>query len=196
MKITSFALTALLLIINTSYSQTAKPKISFAKQSTYEISGDISLYSNEYVYGETIYSQGGSSTLTTFQLNASFGYFILDHLKLSIEPAVSYSVYEDNSSTDLKIYFSPEYVFITKSEVYPFIGASAGYTSSSYTHSNAHGGFSWGFKGGIKVNAWGNALINVGFTYYRETYNYTASFGDVKQHYNILGVRAGLSVFF
>jgi hypothetical protein len=196
MKITSFALTALFLVGIASHSQTIKPKITFAKQSTYEIGGDIMMYSSEYVYENTIYTLGGSTTITTFQLNGSFGYFVMDHLKLSVEPAISHSVYGDNSSTNLKLYFSPEYVFITKSEVFPFIGGSVGYTSSSYAHSNAQGGFSWGFKGGIKVNALGNALINMGFSYYRETYNYTASYGDVKQHYNIFGIKAGLSVFF
>lgn len=197
MKITSFAVIALLLIAATLNSQTIKPKSIYAKQKTIEIGGDIMLYSSEYVYERSIYSNGGSSTVAVFQIDGSFGYFVIDHLKFSIEPAITYSTYKNNSSSNLKLYITPEYVFTTKTPVYPFIGCSAGYTSNSYSDSRSDGGFSWGAKGGAKINAFGNALINVGVSYYRETYNYNDSYaGELKRYYNIIGIDAGLSIFF
>jgi hypothetical protein len=200
LKITSFAVIALLLARFTSDAQTIKPKSTYAKQTTYEIGGDIMLNSTEYKRDQTSITDETSSTTTNFIIDGTFGYFVIDHLKLAAEPVIQISFYSGSSySRRLKLYFTPEYVFDLKSQVFPYLGCSAGYTSESYSSGEnpTHGGFSWGLKGGVRVNAFGNALINIGISYYQETYNYNDSYlGDVKQHYNILGVKAGLSVFF
>jgi opacity protein-like surface antigen len=200
MKITSFAVIIFILTSLTLDAQTIKPKRIYAKQKTFEIGGDIFLTSTQYTREERGMTTSDDNSTLAFVINASAGLFVIDGLKLAVEPAIGIISYNNSTSTNLKLYFTPEYVFDMKNEVYPYIGGSIGYTSSSYSNSSSssptQSGFSWGGKGGIKINAFGNALINVGISYYRETYNYTASFGDVKQHYNILGVKAGLSVFF
>jgi opacity protein-like surface antigen len=128
-------------------------------------------------------------------INASAGIFVADGLKLAVEPAFEIRSYDNSSSSEFKLYLTPEYVFNLNSEIYPFIGGSVGYTSLS--SGSAENGFSWGVKGGIKINPLGNVLINVGISYYQETYNYTDGYlGDVTQHYNILGLKGGLSLFF
>ena len=200
MKLTSFAVIALLLISITSDSQTIKTKSIYAKQKTFEIGGDIMINSIEYTFEESNYSMyNGSHTTTNIIIDGTVGMFVIDGLKLALEPAIQLSYSEGSSWNQSKIYFSPEYILNMKSNVYPYLGGSAGYTSQSYSGSSSatHGGFSWGLKGGIKINAFGNALINVGISYFREKYDYSDSFsGDVKNHYNILALKAGLSIFF
>lgn len=201
MKITSFAVAAILLLSATfSDAQTIKSKSIYAKQKTFEIGGDFMFNSTEYFRSQTsISSVSNSSTTTNLIINGAAGIFVIDNLKLSIEPAIQLSYFEGDSWRQLKIYFSPEYYFNMKGIVYPYLGGAAGYSSESFSGSNSpsRGGFSWGLKGGIKVNAFGNALINAGVSYYRETYDYSDIYlGDVKQHYNILGFKVGISIFF
>jgi hypothetical protein len=201
MKITSFAIIALLLIAVTSNSQTIKQKSVYAKQMTFEIGGDIFVNSTNYTREKTKYNSSINETQQNYIIDVNAGIFVVNGLKLSIEPAIEISSYNDYTMTHLKLYFTPEYVFNLKSVVYPYIGGSVGYTSANYSSplssSPSQGGFSWGAKGGMKVNAFGNALINVCVLYYQETYNYTDSYeGDVKMHNNIFGVKAGFSVFF
>ena len=201
MKITSFALIALLLIAVTSDSQTTKQKSIYAKQMTYEIGGDIFLSSTNYTREKTMYNLSINETQQNYVIDINAGLFVVNGLKISVEPAIGISTDDNYTSTRLKLYFTPEYVFNVKAEYYPFLGGSVGYTSSSFSGSigsnPTQGGFSWGAKGGIKVNAFGNALINISVLYYQETYNYTSSYeGDVVQHTNIFGVKGGLSLFF
>lgn len=201
MKITSFAVIALLLVTVTSNSQTIKQKSIYAKQMTYEIGGDIMINSTEYKYDQsTISMYNSSSTTTNLIIDGNAGIFVVDGLKLGVETAIQLSYPEKGSSfTLLKIYFAPEYILNVKSNIYPYLGGAVGVLSlsSSQSYYPTHGGFSWGLKGGVKINAFGNALINVGISYYHETYDYTDNhYGDVKQSNNILALKAGLSIFF
>jgi hypothetical protein len=187
------------MITVTTSSQTIKPKSIYAKQKTFEIGGDIFLTSTKYTREETGHSSSDHSQVD-FIINGSAGLFVIDGLKLSVEPAIQITAYEDDTWTHLKLYFTPEYVFNTKSNIYPYLGGSVGYTSSAYSYSAGssqnQSGLSWGGKAGLKINVLGNALLNAGFSFYRETYNYTPSYGDVKQHYDVFGFKLGFSVFF
>ena len=195
MKITSFAVIALLLIAVTSDSQTTKQKSIYAKQMTYEIGGDLFFSSTQYTREYSMSTSSSDYTVRDYVINVSAGMFVINGLKLAVEPAFEVMSYENSSSSELKLYLTPEYVFDMNSEVYPFIGGSVGYTSLS--SGSAKNGFSWGVKGGIKINPLGNVLINVGISYYQETYNYTDGYvGDVTQHNNVLGLKGGMSLFF
>jgi len=199
MRTTAIAIITILIFSFTTEAQSIKPKSIYAKKMTFEVGGDIFFTSTTYSREENGMSTSSSDPELLFIIDGNAGLFAVDGLKLAVEPAIELRSYGSNSTwTKFKLYFSPEYIFDTKNNVYPYLGGSVGYTSSSYSSSNnsPYGGFSWGAKGGVKVNPFGNALINVGFSYYRETYNYTASYGDVKQHYNIMGIKAGFSVFF
>ena len=195
MKSTPLVIVILLLITLTSSSQTIKPKSIYAKQKTYELGGDIFITSTKYHREDPLYISDDHSQVD-FVINGSAGLFVIDGLKLSVEPAIQISVIEDDSWTRLKLYFTPEYVFDVKSNVYPYLGGSVGYTSSAYGNNSNQSGLSWGGKAGLKINILGNALLNAGFSFYRETYNYTPSYGEVKQHYDIFGFKLGFSVFF
>jgi len=197
MKITSFAVIALLLIAVTSDSQTIKQESIYAKQKTFEIGGDLFFSSTQYTREYSMTPSSSSDyTVRDYVINASAGIFVIDGLKLAVEPAFEVMSYENSSSSGLKLYLTPEYVFNMNSEVYPFIGGSVGYTSISST-ARTENGFSWGVKGGIKINALGNVLVNLGISYYQETYDYNeVYYGDVRQHNNVLGFKGGLSLFF
>ncbi len=202
MKTTVMAVITLLIISLTSQAQNIKPKSIYAKRLTFEIGGEVFFTSTSYKYEQSSITQSSSSvTITHFAVNAGAGIFVIDGLKLGIEPAIEIEDYDgEDTWTRVKLYFTPEYVFNSGSNHYFYAGGSAGYTFSSSSTAVGNGpdmgGFSYGVKAGWKVNAFGNALINLGAKYYRETYNYTSSTGDVKQHYNVFGVTAGLSVFF
>jgi hypothetical protein len=200
MKITSLAIIALLLAAFTADAQTIKPKSMYAKQKTFEIGGNI-FFTSETFKTEINGKELDDNDRRTFTANINFGIFVIDGLKLGIEPAIQFIDYgHDDSQTQLKLFFTPEYVFNTKTIFYPYIGGSVGYTSlafsSSVGSSPTESGFSWGVRGGGKINAFGNALINIGISYYSESYNYTQNNNDVKNRWNILGVTAGLSIFF
>ncbi len=200
MKSTPLVIIVLLMIAITSSSQTIKPKSIYAKQKTFEIGGEIFLTSTEYK-SEASYPMYYSSneTVLYFAVNASAGVFVINGLKLGVEPVIAFQSYDNGNQTSLKLYFTPEYIFDLKTNVYPFIGGSVGYTSTSYSNSynsSTESGFSWGAKGGLKVNAFGNALINLGISYYSEVYNYNNTYGEVKRQNNIIGLKAGISLFF
>ena len=204
MKITLFAVIALLLISFTSNSQTIKTKNIYTKQMTFEIGGDI-FYTSETYKTEINGNELEDSDRKIFSLNINGGIFVIDGLKLGIEPTILYTDYgHDASTTQLRLYFSPEYVFSTKTILYPYIGGSVGYTSLAFSSSitpvmpdnPTESGFSWGVKCGGKINAFGNALINIGIKYNSEAYDYTSGSNDVKNRWNILGISAGISIFF
>lgn len=200
MKSIFLVMTILLMITIPSSSQTIKPKSIYAKQKTFEIGGDIFLTSTEYK-SEASYPMYTSSdeTVLYFAVNVSAGVFVINGLKLGVEPVIAFQSYDNGNQTSLKLYFTPEYIFDLKTNVYPFIGGSVGYTSTSFSNSynsSTESGFSWGAKGGLKVNAFGNSLINLGISYYSEAYNYNNTYGEVKRQNNILGFKGGLSLFF
>lgn len=194
MKITSFAVIALLLTV-TSNSQTIKQKSIYAKQMTYEIGGDLFFSSTQYTYNDGTFSH--DYTVRNYAINVSVGFFVIDGLKLAVEPTFDVTSYDNNSWSGFKLYLTPEYVFNMNNEVYPFLGGSVGYTSMSPVNGPTESGFSWGVKGGVKINPLGNVLIDFGLSYYQETYNYSGGFsGEVKQHNNVLGFKGGISLFF
>jgi hypothetical protein len=202
MKTTTFAVITLLILSFTSEAQNIKPKSIYAKRMTFELGGDMFFTSTSYnIPQSTITQTSSSATITIFSVNAGAGIFVIDGLKLGIEPVIEIEDYEgENKWTKIKVYFTPEYVFNAGSDFYFYTGASAGYTFSSGTgfvgSGPDMGGFSYGVKAGWKINPFGNCLFNFGAKYYRETYDYKISSGDVKQSYNIFGVTGGLSVFF
>ena len=203
MKPLTLVILSLLFITFTANAQNIikkTPKLKYTKQLTVEVGGEIFLSSTNGTRTE-FGNERGYGTETFFTLKAGAGIFVINGLKLGIEPAVSIHFYDsDNRWTQLKLYFTPEYVLNTKTIVFPYLGASIGYTSSNYSYSVGSSpnmdGIGYGAKAGLRVNLFGNSLLNFGFAYNRENYNYTASYGDVKQRYDVFGMTLGWSVFF
>jgi hypothetical protein len=176
----------------------------YAKQDIYEFGGEIFFTSttNDYTYSGYGNVYASNSTTTDFAINANAGYFVINGLKLGIEPGIEVIHYW-TTQTWLRLYFTPEYVFDTKTSLYPYIAGAVGYTSVNPYYNQTANGFSWGVKGGLKVNIAGNSLLNIGIRYYEEQYNATYESSSVppstidnKNKIKLLGLSAGWSVFF
>jgi hypothetical protein len=209
MRSLTLAIASLLFITFTGNAQNIKktPKVKYTKPFTVELGGDI-LYSNtSYHYESTggTYNESYDYTDNLFSVDANAGIFVINGLKLGIEPTITVTIYSGgNTSTQLGLYFVPEYVFNTKSIVYPYIGGSIGYTYKKHYNdigiSPTADGLSYGAKAGLKVNFFGNSLLNFGFTFYSENYNSTYNTiyttYDNKTRYDRVALTLGWSVFF
>jgi len=213
MKPLTLVILSLLFITLTANAQNIikkTPKLKYTKQLTVEAGGEIFVTSTTSHREENGIEEPNDWNETIFTLKAGAGIFVIDGLKLGVEPAVTIHSYDgDYRWTQLKLYFTPEYVFYTKSILYPYIGGSIGYTLAKYsgggiTSTNNQDGFSWGAKGGMKINAFGNSLLNFGLSFYSENYNYVYEYSgfnytqsvDIKQRYDVFGMTLGWSVFF
>ena len=197
MRTTSMSLIIIIILFFTtgSYSQNLKHKCS--KQGTWETGGELFFSTSSEEYSETgTVNHDGINTYTNFQLSANAGYFIINGLKLGFEPALEVTDLFGHTDTQLKIYFTPEYVLDIKTNYYPFVSAAVGYLSYSPAYSSTGDGFTWGVKGGVKINAAGNSLLAIALRYYEENYNTLYSIYGSRQKSKQIGISAGWSVFF
>jgi hypothetical protein len=191
----SLIIIMVLFITTGSYTQNLKHK--YAKQGTWETGGELFFSSSEDNYTQTgDLNSDRIDTYTNFTLSANAGCFVINGLKLGIEPAVEVNDIWGNTETRLKLFFTPEYVLDTKSKFYPFIAVSAGYQTYNQTYSNTGDGFTWGVKGGVKLNITGNSLLVIALRYYEESFNVSDNFYSTNQKSKQIGMSAGWSVFF
>ncbi len=169
--------------------QAAPAKGNFAKKGVIELGGSLGYSSQTSVYG----SQTGSTT-STIQLSPYFGYFLSDGFELGVDPFSILSMSSGGSSiTQIMFLVAPSYNFTTNGSVYPFVEALLGYTSIS-GGGETGGGFSWGLKGGIKINVTGNGLLNFGLQYAQ--YTYTPSGASERYGFNTISLSGGFTIFF
>ena len=202
----SITMTIILFFACDTYAQNVKHK--YSSKGTWEFGGDIFFTSTTTDFTDDYpgHQLNETYTETDFAINGEAGYFIIDGLKLGVEPGIeNVSSGSMISYTQLRLYFTPEYVIKTKSILYPYFGGAVGYTALSQEGaSSSQTGFSWGAKLGLKINVAGNSLLDIGFRYYEEQYNATfqdhsynppVSY-DVKNKIKPLGLSLGWSVFF
>ncbi len=132
---------------------------SFATEGTGEIGGNISFQSLTPV------ANGVSGDATTiFAFSPFVGYFPADGFEIGLDPLGITSISSGgHSTTEVMFFVAPAYNFKTQSNVYPFIELLLGYTSQS--NSSTESGFSWGGRGGVKVDVVSHALLNLGVEY-------------------------------
>jgi hypothetical protein len=207
MKSIIFAVTSMFFISLTSYTQNnvqKTDKIKYTRPFTVELGGDLS-FSNTTIrlYETGTYNNAYFYTQNNFSIDATAGIFMVQGLKLGIEPGITISGFSGGSgtTTQLKLYFTTEYVLNTNSIAYPYLGVAIGYSARIYTGSSpTQNGISYGGRAGIKMNFFGNSLLNIGYTYFRENYNYKREgqgFHQVyKQGWDIGAFSTGWTVFF
>lgn len=139
---------------------------SFGTRGDVELAGSISFSSVSVVTG------GNASDATTI---LSFGpqvaYFVADGFEIGFSPGIALypllpglSVMSSggNTTTVLQLFLYPGYNFRTEgSKTTPFLEAPIGYTSVSSGGSDGESGFSWGVRGGVKINVTGQVLLTV-----------------------------------
>jgi hypothetical protein len=211
MRSLALAIASLLFItftVNAQDNIRKSPTSKYAKQLCWEFGGDISFTSTSIHEEQSgTYSNTYDETENIFLIEGNAGIFIVNGLKLGIEPGVAVSSYNgehgSSTTTHLALYFSPEYVFNTKSIVYPYIGGAIGYSSNIYSdneYNPTEDGFSYGARAGLKVNFIGNSLLDFGFVFYSENYHsiydYQYYHIDRKERNDRVGLTLGWSVFF
>jgi hypothetical protein len=204
MKTTLLSLVLFSFLCFTTDTDAQEEAHRYSKKGIWETGGELffTTYQEKHSVDGTGYLYPDSK-YTNFMLSIDAGYFVINGLKLGLEQDLEADDIWGHTRTRIKFYFTPEYVFDTKTILYPYIAVSAGYTLNTYQSSTAQDGFSWGVKGGVKVNITGNSLLNIGLRYYEENYNYNYEyFGAPSTNYSYkdkmknLGLSLGWSVFF
>jgi hypothetical protein len=174
----------------------------FAMKGVTELGGTIS-------YASFIPVSGGQTDDATSILTFApqLGYFVADGIEIGFSPGVSFILFPagvtslsesgSGASTAVQLWLTAAYNFQTSGKtVFPFIEFQAGYTSSDdwLFGSNKASGFSYGFKGGIKVVAVEHLLINIAVQYNLITLN--PSGATERSGFNYLTIGAGVGGFF
>jgi hypothetical protein len=163
----------------------------FATQGVVELGGTAGFSS----YTSVSNGQSSSTTYTTVSLAPSIGYFVADGLEIGLYPVdleIDSHTGATNAVTQFTIMGALAYTARTSGTVYPVIEGEAGYSTVSSGGASASG-FSWGVRGGIKVELAPHALLGIGVHYLQITTNpdgATARYG-----YNLLEIGIGFSVW-
>ena len=163
----------------------------FASQGVMELGGTLGFTS----YTGVSNGQTSSTTYTTFSLAPSVGYFVTDGIEIGLYPVnlqIDSHTGATNSLTQFTIMGALAYNARTSGTVFPVIEGEAGYSTISSGGSSASG-FSWGVRGGIKVEVAPHAMMGIGLHYIQITTNpegATSRYG-----YNQLEVGLGFSVW-
>lgn len=156
-------ITVLLLFSSSNFAQ---DKL-FARKGVVELNGNISFSSY------TIVSNGKTGNTTSiFTFAPQIGYFISDGFEIglgtgiSLIPGISVISPEGgNNSSLVQLFFSPSYNISTENKnLYPFLEAQLGYTSTSSGNSTSSG-FSYGGRGGFKLIAKEHLLFTFSIQY-------------------------------
>ena len=191
----------LALVLALSQSLLIAQESGFAMRGVTELGGTVSYASYTPVSG----GQTGDAT-SIFTLAPQVGYFVADGVEIAFSPGVSFILFpagvtslsgsSGSTSTAVQLWFTAAYNFQTSGKtVFPFIEGQAGYTSSSdwLFGSGKASGFSYGFKGGVKVVAVEHLLINIAVQYNLLTLNQSGA--TERSGFNYLTIGVGIGGF-
>ncbi|HEX2869070.1 MAG TPA: hypothetical protein VHO03_18660 [Ignavibacteriales bacterium] len=156
----------------------------FASPGVVELGGGLTFQSTTNV---TNGNTGG--TTTVFSLQPYVGYFFTDGFELGFNP---FGIQTVEGTTNLLFLLAPSYNFHTGSIAYPFIEALLGI--ASHSDGDTRSGFSWGLRGGVKLNIVGNSNLNLGLEYLQITEN--PSGATSRYGYNQVAFNVGFTVWF
>jgi hypothetical protein len=192
----------LALFLITFHSLSIAQETGFAMKGVTELGGTISYAS----YMPVSNSHTGDAT-SIFSLAPQIGYFVVDGFEIGFSPGVSFLLFPpgvtslsgsgSSASTAVQLWLTAGYNFQTGGKtVFPFLELQGGYTSSDdwLFGSNKASGFSYGFKGGIKVVAVEHLLINIAAQYNLITLD--PSGATERTGFNYLTIGVGVGGFF
>lgn len=174
----------------------------FAMKGITEVGGTISYASFTPV------SNGSTGDATSvFSIAPQVSHFFADGFEIGFSPGVSFFLFPPGvtslsgsgagSSTAIQLWLTTAYNIQTSGKtVFPFVELQAGYTSSNdwLFGSSKASGFSYGFKGGVKVVAVEHLLINIAVQYNLLTLK--PSGATERSGFNFLTIGAGIGGFF
>ncbi|MGE5351670.1 MAG: hypothetical protein ACM3P0_06275 [Acidobacteriota bacterium] len=179
-----FAVLLIVLFLSSSLVYAQRYGGGFASPGVVELGGGLTFQSTTNVAnGNT----GGTTTI--FSLQPYVGYFLTDGFELGFNP---FGIQTGDGTTSLLFLLAPSYNFRTGSLAYPFIEALLGLASTS--DGETRSGFSWGLRGGVKLNIVGNSNLNLGLEYLQITEN--PSGATSRYGYNQVAFNVGFTVWF
>ena len=189
------ACSALVGLISSLPVVTAAQERKFATKGVTEFSGSITFSSYTPVSGgET------GDAITLFSFGPKVGYFPIDGFELGIDPGVSLlpgisieTPSEGEATTVLQLFGFVGYNFqLQGSNAHPFIEVPFGYTSIA-SGDNANTGFSWGVKGGVKIEIVSHVILGIYGEYLLITLNPENS--TDRNGFNFLSFGIGIGAF-
>jgi hypothetical protein len=167
----------------------------FATKGVTEFSGSVAFSSFTPVSNGTT---GDATTL--FSFGPKIGYFPFDEFELGFDPGVSLlpgisveTPAQGNSTVMLQLFAFVGYNFnLEGSKVHPFLEVPFGYTSMD-TGNSTDTGFSWGVKGGVKIEIVGHVLLGIYGEYLVITLNPRNSID--RNGFNFLSFGIGVGAF-
>ncbi len=175
-----------IIVLNSPFISAQDKK--FAEKGVVELGGNISFQSFTPV------SNGNTGTATTiFTLAPFIGIFVADGFEIGLNPLGITSLgFSGGSITQIRIFVAPSYNFKTNGTAHPFIEALLGYTAQS--NGTSASGFSYGGRGGVKIEVTEKGLLNLGIQYLLITLNRSGE--PERTGTNELSISAGFTVWF
>lgn len=189
------ACTMLIGLISSVPGVTAAQERTFATKGVTEFSGSVAFSSFTPVSrGET------GDAITLFSFGPKLGYFPIDGLELGIDPGVSLlpgisieTPSQGEATTVLQLFGFVGYnLLLEGSKVHPFLEVPFGYTSIA-SGDDSQTGFSWGVKGGVKIEIVSHLLLGIYGQYLLITLNPENS--DDRNGFNFLSFGIGIGAF-
>jgi hypothetical protein len=177
----------------------AQDKRSLTTQGTTELGGNISYQRTNVVVENTT-----TRTYNTFSFLPYIGYFPFNNFfEVGLNP-VGIQTYWDSQDkvTDITILLALTCNFNPVERIYPFIELQLGYAAEILGGSlgdlnpeqKIRDGFSWGARGGVKIEVAGHCLLNMGAQYQQITL--TPKGSSVRNGSDLLMFSAGLTFWF
>ncbi|HEX2962956.1 MAG: hypothetical protein ACM3UR_03745 [Bacteroidota bacterium] len=179
-----FAALLVIFFFSSSLTHAQRYGGGFASPGVVELGGGLTFQSTTNV---TNGNTGG--TTTVFSLQPYVGYFFTDGFELGFNP---FGITTVEGNTSLLFLLAPSYNFRTGSIAYPFVEALLGLASAS--DGETRSGFTWGLRGGVKLNVVGNGNLNLGLEYLQVSLN--PSGASSRYGYNQVAFNVGFTVWF
>jgi hypothetical protein len=159
----------------------------FARKGVVELGGGITFQSLTPVQNDQT-----DDAITVFLMMPYIGYFVTDGFQIGVNPlGIGTMNYKNESTTAIMALLAPSYNFSTGGSAYPFVELLLGYTALS--NGTERSGFTWGGRGGAKIEVGESGLLNLAVQYLQITT--TVSGASKRTGLNQFAVSAGFTVW-
>jgi hypothetical protein len=159
----------------------------FARKGVLELGGGITFQSLTPIQNDRT-----EDAIAAFLMMPYIGYFVADGFQIGINPlGIGTLAYQGESTTAVMALLAPSYNFSTGGSAHPFVELLLGYTSLS--DGIKRSGFTWGGRGGAKLEVGESGLLNLAVQYLQITTNVSGA--TERTGLNQVAVSAGFTVW-